>query len=184
MADDVAALAKQLKLPQADIMGYSLGGGVALQAVIRHPEILRRLVVSAPCKRQGIYPEVLAETGKIGPGAGEMMKQSPLSKMYPDVNWAVLFTKLGQLLSTDYDWSREVAGIKTKTLLVFADADAVRPEHIVEFYGLLGGGQRDAGLDGSKRPLNQLAIVPGQTHYSISSAPVLVEVVGPFLSAK
>ncbi len=183
MADDVAALVKRLGLSQVDIMGYSLGGGVAMQSVIRHPELYRKLVVvSAPCKRQGMYPEVLASMEQMGPGAGEMMKQSPLSKMYPDVNWDVLFTKLGKMLSADYDWSKEVPSIKAQTLLVFADADAVRPEHIVEFYKLLGGGQRDAGLDGSKRAVNQLAIVPGQTHYSISSAPALVEVVTPFLA--
>jgi hypothetical protein len=106
-----------------------------------------------------MYPEVLAAMDQMGPGAGEMMKQSPLSKMYPNVNWTTLFTKLGKLLSHDYDWSRQVAAIKAPTLLVFADADAVRPEHIVEFYKLTGGGQRDAGQDGSGRSMNQLAII-------------------------
>jgi len=163
-------------------MGYSLGGGVALQVAIRHPEVVRKLVVvSAAYKRQGMYPEVLAAMEQMGPGAGEMMKQSPLSKMYPDVNWATLFTKLGALLSKDYDWTNQVAAIKAPTMLVFADADAVRPEHIVEFYKLLGGGQRDAGLDGSGRSVNQLAILPGQTHYMMSAAPALVTTVAPFL---
>src|SRR5438309_4116773 len=140
-ADDVAALVKYLGLQRVDVMGYSLGGGVALQVAIRHPEVVRKLVVvSAAYKRQGMYPEVLAAMEQMGPGAGEMMKQSPLSKMYPDVNWATLFTKLGALLSKDYDWTNQVAAIKAPTMLVFADADAVRPEHIVEFYKLLGGG--------------------------------------------
>jgi len=120
---------------------------------------------------------------RMGPGAAEMMKQSPLSKMYPNVNWATLFTKLGALLSKDYDWSKEVAAIKASTMLVFADADAVRPEHIVEFYKLLGGGQRDAGLDGSMRSANQLAILPGHTHYTMGTAPALVTTVVPFLDA-
>lgn len=184
LADDVAALVKYLKLQRVDVMGYSLGGGVALQVAIRHPEIIRKLVVvSAPCKRQGMYPEVLAAMGQMGPGAGEMMKQSPLSKMYPNVNWTALFTKLGKLLSTDYDWSNEVTAIRAPTMLVFVDADAVRPEHIVEFYQLLGGGRRDAGQDGSGRSVNQLAIVPGETHYTLSSAPALVATVAPFLDA-
>jgi pimeloyl-ACP methyl ester carboxylesterase len=165
-------------------MGYSLGGAVALQVAIRHPEIVQKLVVvSAPCKRQGFYPGVLAAMEKMGPGDGEMMKQSPLSKMYPNVNWTTLFTKLGKLVSTEYDWSQEVTGIKAPTMLVFADADAVRPEHIVEFYKLMGGGQKDAGQDGSGRSINQLAILAGETHYTIELAPALVATVAPFLNA-
>ncbi len=119
----------------------------------------------------------------MGPASGEQMKKSPLAQMYPSVNWAQLFAKLGDLLRKDYDWSKDVAAIKAPTMLVFADADAIRPEHIIEFYGLLGGGRRDAGFDGSKRPVNQLAILPGLTHYSISSSPALGQAVIPFLDA-
>lgn len=182
MADDIAALMKYLGIEQADVMGYSLGGGVALQTAIRHPGLVRKLVVvSAPCKRDGFYPEVLAAIAQMGPAAAEGLKKSPLAQMYPNVNWAVLFTKLRDLLSKDYDWSKDVAAIKSPTMLVFADADAIRTTHMVEFYGLLGGGQRDAGLDGSQRPVAQLAILPGLTHYSIGAAPALVAAVTPFL---
>jgi pimeloyl-ACP methyl ester carboxylesterase len=184
MADDIVALMKFLGIEQADVMGYSLGGGVALQTAIRHPESVRKLVlVSAAFKRDGWYPEVLAAMAQMGPDSGERMKQSPLSQLYPNVNWNVLFTKLGDLLRQDYDWSKRVAAIKSPTMIVFADADAVRPAHIVEFFGLLGGGQRDAGLDGSGRPTNQLAILPGLTHYNTSSSPSLATVVIPFLDA-
>jgi pimeloyl-ACP methyl ester carboxylesterase len=184
MADDIAALMKYLSLQQADIMGYSLGGGVALQIAIRHPQSVRKLVVvSAPFKRDGFYPEVLAAMAQMGPAAGGGMKQSPLSQLYPNVNWSVLFTKLGDLLRKDYDWSKEVAAIKAPPMLVFADADAVRPAHIVEFFGLLGGGRKDAGLDGSGRPVAELAILPGLTHYNISSSPALATAVIPFLDA-
>jgi pimeloyl-ACP methyl ester carboxylesterase len=120
---------------------------------------------------------------QMGPAAAESMKQSPLSQLYPNVNWARLFTKLADLLKKDYDWSRPVAAIKAPTMLVFADADAVRPAHIVEFFGLLGGGQRDAGLDGTGRPTAQLAVLPGLTHYNIGSAPSLAPAVIPFLDA-
>jgi hypothetical protein len=106
-----------------------------------------------------------------------------LYRLYPNVNWAVLFTKLGDLLRKDYDWSKEVAATKTPAMIAFADADAVRPAHVIEFFGLLGGGQKDAGLDGSGRPANQLAILPGLTHYNISSNPALATVVTPFLDA-
>jgi len=184
MADDIAALVKHLGIERADVMGYSLGGGVALQIAIRHPELVRKLVVvSASFKRDGWYPEVLAAMAQMGPAAAEGMKQSPLYQLYPNVNWAVLFTKLADLLKKDYDWSKEVAAIRAPTMIVFADADAVRTTHIMEFFSLLGGGQRDAGLDGSGRPRNQLAILPGLTHYNMSSSPALATCVTPFLDA-
>jgi hypothetical protein len=53
----------------------------------------------------------------------------------------------------------------------------------VEFYGLLGGGHRAAGVDGSARPVSRLAIIPGTTHYDVISSPVLPAVVVPFLDA-
>src|SRR5882762_398372 len=184
MADDIVALMKYLGIERADVMGYSLGGGVALQIAIRHPESVRKLVVvSAPFKRDGFYPEVLAAMAQMGPSAAEGMKQSPLYQLYPNVNWARLFTKLGDLLRKDYDWSKQVAAIKAPTMIVFADADAIRTAHIMEFFGLLGGGQKDAGLDGSGRPVAQLAILPGLTHYNGRSSPALVTAVTPFLDA-
>jgi pimeloyl-ACP methyl ester carboxylesterase len=184
MADDIGALITHLGIAPSDVMGYSLGGGVALQAAIRHGPSVRKLVaVSQPFRRDGWYPEVLAGMAQMGPAAVESMKQSPLSQLYPNVDWARLFGKLVVLLKQDYDWSRQVAAIKAPTMLVFADADAVRPAHIVEFFGLLGGGQRDAGLDGSGRPTAQLAIMPGLTHYNIGSSPPLATAVMPFLDA-
>jgi pimeloyl-ACP methyl ester carboxylesterase len=76
-----------------------------------------------------------------------------------------------------------VAAIKSPVMLVFADADAIRTAHIMEFFALLGGGNRDAGLDGSGRPTAQLAILPGVTHYDILSFPALAALVTPFLDA-
>ena len=184
MADDIGALIRNLGIEPADLMGYSLGGGSALQTAIRHGALVRKLVVvSQPFARNGWYPEVLAGMAQMGPAAAESMKQSPLSELYPNVNWARLFTKLAHLLKKDYDWSRQVAAIKAPTMLVFADADAVRPAHIVEFFGLLGGGQKDAGLDGLGRPTAQLAILPGLTHYTIGSSASLAPAVIPFLDA-
>lgn len=185
MAGDVAALLKHLDIRQADVMGYSLGGGVALQTAIKYPDVVRNLVVvSAPYKRSAFYPEVLAAMGKMGPAAAAGMKNSPLAKLYPDVDWSALFAKLGDLLKQDYDWSKDVARIKAPTMIVFADADAVRLTHVMEFFALLGGGQRDAGFDGSGRPVARLAIVPGTTHYDILSSATVAELVLPFLDSK
>lgn len=184
MADDIAALLAHLDIAQADVLGCSLGGGVALQLSIRHPEVVRRLViVSAPMRHNGWYPEVRADFARMDAASAEPMAQSPLAEVYPEIDWGALFTKLGALLRQDYDWSRQVAAFQMPVLLVYADADAISPAHIVEFYRLLGGGRRDAGLDGSGRSNNQLAILPGRTHYDVLTAPLLPAVVTAFLDA-
>ncbi|MBQ1075908.1 alpha/beta fold hydrolase [Micromonospora sp. C31] len=188
MADDVAALIDQLGLGEADVMGYSLGGGVALRAAIQHPALVRRLVVvSAPCRRQGWYPEVLAGMPEPDEAAGERMRGTPPHELYTRVaprpgNWARLWARTGELLRRDYDWSAEVAALTVPTLLVFADGDSVSCAHMVEFFGLLGGGHRDAGWDGTDRPASRLAVLPGLTHYDIVASPALPAAVLPFLT--
>jgi pimeloyl-ACP methyl ester carboxylesterase len=187
LADDVAALVDHLGLEHADVMGYSLGGKVALRTAIQHPERVRRLVVvSIPCKRDGNFPEVLATMDAMGPDAAEMIKQSPLYELYARVaprpdDWSRLIGKIAESLKVDYDWSAEVQALEIPTMLVFADADSIRPDHIVEFYRLLGGGLRDAGWDGSARPTARLAVLPGLTHYDIFASPALPAAVIPFL---
>jgi pimeloyl-ACP methyl ester carboxylesterase len=187
MAGDIAALIEHLGLEQADVMGYSLGGAVALRTAIQHPERVRRLVVvSVPCRRDGNFPDVLATMDAFGPDAAEMIKQSPLYELYERAaprpeDWPTLIGKIGELLKVDYDWSDEVAALEMPVMLVFADADSVRPDHVVEFYRLLGGGLRDAGWDGSARPQAQLAVLPGTTHYDIFASPALPAAVIPFL---
>jgi pimeloyl-ACP methyl ester carboxylesterase len=189
LADDIAALLRQLGIAKADVMGYSLGGGVAVQTAIRHPAVVRRLVlVSTPCKRAGWYPEILAGQAQLGPAVAEPLKQTPLYQLYAGVaprpeEWPVLLTKLGELLGQEYDWSNEVAALKVPTLLVVGDADAVITAHAVECFGRLGGGQRDGGFDGSGISNARLAILPGLTHYAIFSSPVLAATVTPFLDA-
>jgi pimeloyl-ACP methyl ester carboxylesterase len=189
IADDVAALIEHLGLTEADVMGYSLGGGVALQTAIRHPDVVRRLVlVSTPFKREGWYPEVRAGMEQMGPEAAEPMKQTPMYQLYSSVaprpeDWPVLLTKLGELLRQDYDWSGEVAAMETQTMIVVGDADSVRTSHAVEFFELLGGGRQDAGWDGSAMSNARLAILPGTTHYEIFFSPALASTVIPFLDA-
>jgi pimeloyl-ACP methyl ester carboxylesterase len=173
LADDVAALIRQLGIGRADLLGYSLGGAVALQTAIRHPQVVRRLVVvSTPFRRDGWYPEVLAGMSQVGAEAAEAMKQTPMYRQYSAVaprpqDWPVLLAKIGEGLRQDYDWSAQVAALRLSVLIAAGDADAVRLTHVVEFFALLGGGQRDAGWDGSGRPQAELAILPGATHYDI-----------------
>ena len=175
MADDVAALLRELDIEKADIMGWSLGGGVALQTAIRHPEVVDRLVVvSKTMRHDGNFPEVRAQFDAMpgmAPEIGKAIAQSPLATMYPDVDWEVMMRKTGEMARKSYDWSADVAKITSPTLLIFADADMMYLEHMVEFYKPLGGGTRDAGLGGSQRPTpNQLAIIPGATHYDVMTA--------------
>ena len=185
LADDVAALVAYLKLGKIDLVGYSFGGGVALQTAIRHPEVVDHLVViSSVMAQTGFYPEGLAafaQMSKNAPMLADSVKKSPLATMYPKTDWETSFRKMGELASTPFDWSAQVKALKEPTLLVFADADAVRAEYIVEFYKALGGAQRDAGLDGSMRSTAQLAILPGTTHYNIIASPSLAVVIGEFL---
>jgi pimeloyl-ACP methyl ester carboxylesterase len=189
MADDIAALIAHLGLSHADVMGYSLGGGVALQTAIRHPELVRKLVlVSTPFKRNGWFPENLAGMNQMGAEAAEWMKQTPLYEVYARIaprleDWPVLLTKVGHLLRQEYDWSGEVAQLQPPALLVFGDADSVRPAHAVEFFELLGGGKSDGGWDGSGMSKSRLAILPATTHYNIIDSPALASVVTPFLDA-
>jgi len=190
MANDIAALIKELNLEKTNIVGYSLGGMVALRLAIQHPELLQKVVlVSCPFKRKGWFPDLLAQQDQMGPASAEAMKQSPLYQSYLKLapkpeDWTKLVTKMAVAIKKDYDWSKEVAAIKLPVLLVSADADGVMPGHMVEFFKLLGGGLKDAGWDGSGRPASQLAIIPNHTHYDIYMAPTLPEVIIPFLNKK
>lgn len=172
MADDVEAFLDEMDLEKVDIMGWSLGGGVALQIAIRHPDRVGKLIViSMNVRDDGNFPEVRAafdEMPGTAPQIAQYLEQSPLATMYPDVDWEVMMRKTGEMNQGRYDWSEDVAGITAPTLLIFSDADMMYLEHIVEIYRLFGGGTRDAGVDGSLRPTaNQLAIIPNTTHYNL-----------------
>lgn len=188
MADDVAALARHLGLKKIDVMGYSLGGGVAQQVAVRHPGLVDRLVVvSQVFKRAGWYPEVIAAFDAMAahaPMIAQNIAQSPMAKLYPNVKWEALLRKIGELESHDYDWTAQLAAVKARTLLVFADADAMRPEHMVEFYKLLGGGRQDAGMDGSQRPAGQWAVIPDTTHYNLLATEAVAKAAVAFLDGK
>jgi pimeloyl-ACP methyl ester carboxylesterase len=187
MAGDIAALIKHLKLDRADIMGYSLGGGVATFTAIRHPELVGKVViVSTNFKRSGVYPEMLAQQAQVGPEAAEAMKQTPMYQLYASIaprpeDWPRLLQKIGEAMKGDFDYSKEIARIKAPTMVVAGDADIFPPSHAVEFFELLGGGKRDGGWDGSGRSNARLAILPGITHYTIFNAPALAAAVIPFL---
>jgi pimeloyl-ACP methyl ester carboxylesterase len=165
LADDIAALIASLGLGQADLFGYSLGGGVALQTAIRHPQVVRKLALASTAfKREGWYPEDLATLDAI---SVEGFAGTPLHEAYLQVSpkpeaWPTVVAKVRHLVTSDYDWTAGVTTLKAPTLLVVGDADGVRLAHVVEFFALLGGGQGDGDLSGL--PRSSLAILPTTTH--------------------
>jgi pimeloyl-ACP methyl ester carboxylesterase len=187
MADDIAALIRTLGLERAAIMGFSLGGGVALRTAIQHPHLVERLVlVSTPFKRTGWYPEMTAGMDAMGPATVEPMRQTPLFAVYqriaPNVDdWPILVQQVAGAVQVDYDWSAEIPGLSMPVMIVAGDADGLPPSHAVEFFELLGGGGRDAHWDRSGMTPHRLAILPGVTHYDINVVPSLSAAVIPFL---
>ncbi len=95
-----------------------------------------------------------------------------------------LLDQMGNLMRGEYDWSGDVAKLKMPVMLVFADADMYRPEHVIKFYQLLGGGLGDAGWMRETMSQNRLAIIPNRTHYDIFFAPELAAAVLPFLNGQ
>jgi len=189
MADDIAALIEHLGLEKPDVMGYSLGGGVAFQTAVRHPEVVRRLVlVSVNIRSNAIYPEMLAQQGQVGPESMAFMKNTPMYELYQRVaprpdDFPKLLGKIGASMAKDFDFTEEVRGLKMPTLVVAADADMAPPSHYVEIFGLLDGGKRDGGWMNEGRPAggHALAILPALTHYSIFASPLLAAVALAFL---
>ena len=166
LADDAAGLLAHLGIDRADVMGYSMGGAAALQVAVRHPEVVRTLVVvSASHSSDGVHPELLAMIPTITP---ELFAGSPMEATYravaPDPgHFPLLVQKLKTLDETPFHWPAEdIRRITAPTLVVAGDADAVRAEHAVELFHLLGGG---AMGDLSGLPRARLAILPGTTHF-------------------
>ncbi len=187
MADDVAALIRHLKLGPADVMGFSLGAGVALQTAIRHPGVVNKVVsVSAIARRSAFYPDILVAQEGVNAAAAEAMKQTPMYALYQSIaprpqDFPRLLDKIGALMREDFDYTRDIAKISAPVLFVQGDADIVPPSHAVEMFGLLGGGKKDGGWDGSGKPKSRLAILPGYTHYELAEAPIIAQAAISFL---
>jgi pimeloyl-ACP methyl ester carboxylesterase len=190
MADDTAALLAHLGVDNADVAGYSMGGGIALQLAIRHPAVVRKLVVaSASYTSDGMHAVAVEMFPSITPA---MFAGSPIEEAYlrtapnPD-EFSKLVEKLTQLDGTAFAWPDEdIRRIAAPTMILLGDSDGVRLEHAVELFRLLGGGVM-GDLQGM--PKSQLAVLPGTAHFVppglglLDRADWLLDLIPPFLDA-
>jgi pimeloyl-ACP methyl ester carboxylesterase len=185
LASDVVGLLQHLELGPIDVFGFSVGGGVALHLAIRHPELVRRAVISsASYHPDGDRPE---NKGAVGDMKVEMIAGTPMEEEYrakspnPD-GLQGLLDKLGAFGDGFEGWSDDdIRGIAAPTLYTVGDCDAVTLEHAVRFVQLRGG---DVNGDFVGVPASQLAVFPGTTHFFGLARPALVlEVVRGFLDA-
>ncbi len=190
IGDDLSAILNELGYAQVDVLGYSFGAGAAFRLAVQHPDMVRRLaLVSAPFAQNGWFPEMLPMQAAVGAAMADQMKDTPMYKSYVAVaphpeDFPKLLDRMGELMRKPYDWREDVKGLKMPVMLVFGDSDMVRPEHIVEFYQLLGGGLKDAGWMRESMSQNRLAIIPNRTHYDIFFGPELATTVLPFLNGE
>lgn len=190
MGDDMSVLLQELGYEQVDVLGYSMGGGVGLRLAVQHPEMVRRLaLVSTGFAREAFYPDILEQQSRIDGSMAEAMRETPMYQSYvavapnPD-EFPTLLDRMGDLMRRPYNWADDVKALNMPVMLVFGDSDMYRPEHIVEFYQLLGGGLRDAGWMRENMSPNRLAILPGRTHYDIFFAPEMISTTLPFLNGE
>jgi pimeloyl-ACP methyl ester carboxylesterase len=189
MADDIAALIDHLRLDKPDLVGYSLGGGVAFFTAVKHPDKVGKLVMAAAhIRRDAIPAEMLAQQGQVSAASVEFMKDTPMYQHYQEVaprpdDFGRLLDKIGESMAKDFDFSDDMRGLQVPTLIVAADADMAPPSHYVEMFKLLDGGLRDGGWMGEGRPKggHALAILPGLTHYNLGVSRLFATVTLAFL---
>ena len=186
LADDVAALLDYLKIPKADLIGYSMGGGVAMQCASRHPDKVRKVVsISAMFRSDGAVNEgvdaiskITAEAFKGSPLETEYKKLSPTPDDFPKfVKRVVATPPKGHDLSAD-----ELKATTAPMLFIHGDADGIRLEHIEEMFRLKGGGTHG---DLGPRSASRLAILPDTTHVTLMQRmAIIVPMVNDFLDAR
>ncbi|MBO0933234.1 alpha/beta hydrolase [Fibrella sp. HMF5036] len=164
MADDVSGLLKHLKVDSADVLGYSMGGGVAFQTAVRHPQQVRRLVVlSAPYAHDGWWPDTEASFATF---TADMFKGTPIREQYDTfgndpAHFPDFIKKVVSIDLKPYDWSKAVKSSQVPLFMAIGDADGVRYEHALELLRAKGGGKQ-GDLHGL--PKSRLAVLPGTTH--------------------
>ena len=188
MGNDMVGVLKKLGYDNVDVLGYSLGAGVAFRFAVQHPEMVRRIVLaSCPFAQDGFYPEMLPQQAAVGSAIAEQMKETPMYRSYVTIaphpeEFPKLLDRMGAYMRKSYDWSADVRKLTMPVMLIYGDSDMIRLDHAVKFYQLLGGGLMDAGWQREHMSQNRLAIIPNLTHYEMGLAPQLVDTALPFLN--
>lgn len=185
-ADDVAALLDHLKIPKADLIGYSMGGGVAMQCAVRHPDKVRKVVVlSSPFRRDGVVKEGAEALKNLSP---ELFIGSPLEVDYKKLSPTPDdFSKFVKHMVASMSKGQDLDAGKLKAtpapmFFIFGDADGIRLDHIAEMFRLKGG---EVHGDMRPRSASRLAILPNTTHVTLMQrADIIVPMVKDFLDAK
>jgi pimeloyl-ACP methyl ester carboxylesterase len=188
LADDAAGVLRTLKVPSADVLGYSMGGNAVLFMAIRHPDrVGKQIIVSGTSRRDGWYPEVQRSFAETKP---EMLAGTPLETEYkrlsptPDA-FPTLVAELREMDTMDYDLSDEaIRSIDDKTMIVVGDADGVALEHAVKLFKLRGGADMKAATQGfmTEAPRARLAILPGTSHIGVmAESKLIAQIAIPFL---
>jgi pimeloyl-ACP methyl ester carboxylesterase len=187
-ADDAAALLWALEVERADVMGYSQGGGVAVQLAIRHESLVSKLVsMSATFRKDGWYPSVFEAIGGL---SAEAFAGTPVEKAFmehtPDAKaFDAYLEKMKDLNINDQDISDgEMRSISAKTMVIVGDADGVKPEHALAMFMLRGGGDEEAAASGVLQdvPTARLVVLPAMSHIGLSvESELLVPMVSAFL---
>lgn len=186
LAGDAAALLDYLKIDRADVVGYSLGGGTAIQCAIRYPKKVRKaVIISAPFRSSGwvdgafdMWPTLTWEVFKGTPAETEREKLNPIPNSFP-----AFFAHIKAAALRQYDFGADnFKATKAPMLLIFGDADGVKPDHIAEMYKLKGGGVHG---DIQPRPESRLAVIPNATHVTLMNRlPEIVPMINDFLDAR
>jgi pimeloyl-ACP methyl ester carboxylesterase len=179
LADDVAAVLAALGIARADVLGFCLGGGVALQLAIRHPAAVRSLIIAgAPFRRDGWSERALAEMAALDAAAlaGSPPHVAYLRLAPRPAQWPVLVDKLRALLAAPYDWSDGVAAIAAPALILAGDQGRVQPAHAVAMFEQVG-----SAIDRA-RDRAQLVVLPATGHAGVlARAERVVPIVSSFL---
>jgi pimeloyl-ACP methyl ester carboxylesterase len=186
LADDVAALLNHLKIPRADLIGYSMGGAVAMQCAIRHPDKVRRaVIISSTFRRDGMIaeaiehiPKLTADDFKGSPIEAEYKKLSPTPDDFPKFVQRIVATA-----SHGYDFEADkLKATTTPMFFIHGDADGIRLAHVAEMFRLKGG---EVHGDMKPRSASRLAILPDTTHVTLMQRiSIIVPMVNDFLDAK
>jgi pimeloyl-ACP methyl ester carboxylesterase len=170
LADDVAALLAHLGVDEADVFGFSLGGLVGWSLVMRHPQVVRRLVVASADyrSREAIPGEV---PGPMPTDADFQAMRDAYEAVAPDPSqFDSLQEKVGTMVTKAYvGWTADdLRAVETPTLVLVGDNDFIRVSDAAEAAELL--------------PHGQLAVLPGTTHMDMTRSPErILAMVVPFL---